>query len=276
MMIKLTDNDNTNDDSNNIQIFVFRKRNIKKQTKENKEKHRTDEVRLDSEADDPRGSLSARRPAGRRRPGYACTNRASFFLLSLLSLWLSLWVVLLLVVVVVVVLVVLVVLAVLLVFVVFVLRIDRVNTEVTFGRGHLSVCPLGGFTGAQEWFVSDWRGVPLGSPQGQTLWALLLRGTFCASLNRHRDMVSPRPRTQDAGGFWPRQILENWGLEVLPESVKKTFLFCQPLPCKAAAGTALQPLIWCFAILSSKGVSSQEECFCSTDSGRSKGSFSET
>ena len=31
----------------------------------------------------------------------------------------------------------------------------RVNTEVTFGRGDLSVCPLGGFTGAHEWFISD-------------------------------------------------------------------------------------------------------------------------
>ena len=47
----------------------------------------------------------------------------------------------------------------------------RVSTEVTFGRGDLSVCPLGGFTGAQECLVSDWRGVPQGSPEGQTLRA---------------------------------------------------------------------------------------------------------
>ena len=45
------------------------------------------------------------------------------------------------------------------------------------GRGDLSVCPLGGFTGACEYIISAWRGVDLGSPQGQTLRALLLRGT---------------------------------------------------------------------------------------------------
>ena len=38
-------------------------------------------------------------------------------------------------------------------------------------------CPLGGFMGAQEYLSSSWRGVPQGSPQGQTLRALLLRGT---------------------------------------------------------------------------------------------------
>ena len=27
---------------------------------------------------------------------------------------------------------------------------NRVSTEVTFGQGDLSVCPLGGFTGAHE------------------------------------------------------------------------------------------------------------------------------
>ena len=54
----------------------------------------------------------------------------------------------------------------------------RVSTKVTFGRGDLSICPLGGFTGAQEHLISNWRGVPQGCPQGQTLRALLLRGTF--------------------------------------------------------------------------------------------------
>ena len=39
----------------------------------------------------------------------------------------------------------------------------RASTEVTFGRGDLSVCPLGGFTGAQEHLISTWRGVPQGS-----------------------------------------------------------------------------------------------------------------
>ena len=55
--------------------------------------------------------------------------------------------------------------------------IYQVSTEVTFGLGDLSVCPLGGFVGAHEWFIYTWRGVPQGSPQGQTLRALLLRGT---------------------------------------------------------------------------------------------------
>ena len=53
----------------------------------------------------------------------------------------------------------------------------RVSTEVTFGRGDLSVCPLGGFTGAHAQLISNWRGVPQGYPQGQTLRALLPRGT---------------------------------------------------------------------------------------------------
>ena len=57
------------------------------------------------------------------------------------------------------------------------LSMNRVSTEVTFGRGDLGVCPLGCFTGAQDYLVSNWRGVPQGSPQGQTLRALLLRGT---------------------------------------------------------------------------------------------------
>ena len=39
--------------------------------------------------------------------------------------------------------------------------------EGTFCRGDLSVCPLGGFTGAQEHLISNRRGVPQGSPQGQ-------------------------------------------------------------------------------------------------------------
>ena len=51
------------------------------------------------------------------------------------------------------------------------------STSVTFGRGDLGVCPLGGFPGAHESLVSNWRGVPQGSPQGQTLRALLLRCT---------------------------------------------------------------------------------------------------
>ena len=52
----------------------------------------------------------------------------------------------------------------------------RVNTEVTFGRGDLRVYPLWGLTGAHECFISDLRGVPQGSPQRQTLRALLPRG----------------------------------------------------------------------------------------------------
>ena len=55
---------------------------------------------------------------------------------------------------------------------------SRVSTEATFGRGDLSVCPLGGFIGAQECFISNWRSVPQGSPREQTLRALLLKGHF--------------------------------------------------------------------------------------------------
>ena len=51
------------------------------------------------------------------------------------------------------------------------------SAVVTFGRGDLSVCSRGGFLGAQEYIISNWRGVPQGSPQGQTLRAPLLRGT---------------------------------------------------------------------------------------------------
>ena len=57
--------------------------------------------------------------------------------------------------------------------------IGRVSTDVTFGRGDLSVCPLGGFIGALEHLISTWRGIPQGSPQGQPLRALLLSST-CA------------------------------------------------------------------------------------------------
>ena len=53
----------------------------------------------------------------------------------------------------------------------------RVSTGVTFDRGYLSACPLEGFTGAHAYIISNWRGVPQGCPQGQTLRALLLRGT---------------------------------------------------------------------------------------------------
>ena len=53
----------------------------------------------------------------------------------------------------------------------------RVSTEVTFGRGDLSVCPLGGFTWGQRNVLFLTGGVsPQGSPQGQTLRAPLLRG----------------------------------------------------------------------------------------------------
>ena len=53
----------------------------------------------------------------------------------------------------------------------------RVSTEVTFGRSDLSASPLQGLTGAHEHLISNWRDVPQGSPQGQALRALLLRGT---------------------------------------------------------------------------------------------------
>ena len=35
----------------------------------------------------------------------------------------------------------------------------RVSTEMTFGRGDLSVCPFGGFTGAHAYLVYNWKGV---------------------------------------------------------------------------------------------------------------------
>jgi len=57
------------------------------------------------------------------------------------------------------------------------MAIDSVSAQGTFGQGDLSVCPLGGFTGVHELFISGWRGVPQGSPQEQTLRAHLLRGT---------------------------------------------------------------------------------------------------
>ena len=56
----------------------------------------------------------------------------------------------------------------------------RVSTEGTSGRGDHSVCPLGGFIGAQEHIIYNCRGVPQGSPQGQTLSS---PGHFCASLS---------------------------------------------------------------------------------------------
>ena len=41
----------------------------------------------------------------------------------------------------------------------------------------LAFVPSWAFTGAHACFISNWRGVPQGSPQGQTPRALLLRGT---------------------------------------------------------------------------------------------------
>ena len=59
--------------------------------------------------------------------------------------------------------------------------LPRVSAEVaTFGRGDLSVCPLGISIGAQECLLSNWRGVPPGSSQRQTLRAPP-QGHFCAS-----------------------------------------------------------------------------------------------
>ena len=56
-------------------------------------------------------------------------------------------------------------------------REARVSAEVSFGRGDLSVCPLGVSTGAHGCPIFVWRRVPQASPQGRTLRALLLRGT---------------------------------------------------------------------------------------------------
>ena len=62
-------------------------------------------------------------------------------------------------------------------------RVTRVSTEVTFCRGDLSVCPSEAFAGAHEWFISKRKSVPQGSPQGQTLRALLL----CIYIYRERE-----------------------------------------------------------------------------------------
>ena len=64
----------------------------------------------------------------------------------------------------------------------------RVSTEVTFGRGDLSVCPLRGFTGAQECLTFNRRVVPQGSPQGQTLKASL-GALLCLSENTSRGNI---------------------------------------------------------------------------------------
>ena len=42
---------------------------------------------------------------------------------------------------------------------------------------------------------------------------------------------------------------------------KPTLLLREPLPCNAAAETALAPLVWCFESVSSRGYSYPEECF---------------
>ena len=56
-------------------------------------------------------------------------------------------------------------------------RLKSAKHKRDLWRGDLSVCPLGGLTRAHEHLISDRRGVPQGSPQGQTQRALLLRGT---------------------------------------------------------------------------------------------------
>ena len=58
-------------------------------------------------------------------------------------------------------------------------RAPRLGTEATFSPSRTwCLSPLAEcLTGAQEYVASSWKGVPLGSPQGQTLGALLLTGT---------------------------------------------------------------------------------------------------
>ena len=63
---------------------------------------------------------------------------------------------------------------------------SRVGTEGTFGRGDLSVCPHGGLAVAHEYLISYWRGIPQGSPKGQTLKGTSPSGHFCASLKEGR------------------------------------------------------------------------------------------
>ena len=49
---------------------------------------------------------------------------------------------------------------------------------MTFGRGDLRyLSPWWLYRGPIIYSISNWRGVPEGSPQGQALGTLLLRGT---------------------------------------------------------------------------------------------------
>ena len=52
-------------------------------------------------------------------------------------------------------------------------------------------------------------------------------------------------------------------LSILPVSVSKRSFCGEPLPCKTAARTSIQPLIWCFPGRFSQGSSSPGECFFS-------------
>ena len=98
-----------------------------------------------------------------------------------------------------------------------------------------------------------------------------LSGFFMATF--FRKMAAAQDATTYAG-TWCNDLQEtapqrppSIGLMFIPVHVTNTLLSCQPLPGNAAAETALQPPIWCFESLSSRGYSYPEEFFF-TDTGR--------
>ena len=69
-------------------------------------------------------------------------------------------------------------------------------------------------------------------------------------------------RRRSGSGLWSCELRQGMRNGDRPTGAREeTLLLCQPLPCSPAAGTALQPLIWCFEGPSSPGSSSPQECF---------------
>ena len=79
-----------------------------------------------------------------------------------------------------------------------VLQWGRVSSEVTFGRGHFSVCPLGVCIGAHECPISNWMGVPPGVPPvpGDRHEGHFSLGSLLCRASPSRDRASGR----DKGG----------------------------------------------------------------------------
>ena len=64
-----------------------------------------------------------------------------------------------------------------------------------------------------------------------------------------------------------RVLCGDAALGLPPVSVKKTFLLGEPLPCKIAAETPIQPLLWCFCRLTCPMVFFSGGMFLFTDTG---------